>query len=81
MASGACSALSCWAGANRSSGTNILAKSIAFGGQEGFDVTTVPDADYLLKVVVANHDHLEKFLFGKLMQAGGAQSAPMGILR
>ncbi len=30
-----------------------IAKSIAFGGQEGFDVTTVPDADYLLKVVLA----------------------------
>ena len=30
-----------------------IAKSIAFGGQEGFDVTTVPDANYLLKVVLA----------------------------
>ena len=30
-----------------------IAKSIAFGGQEGFDVTTVPSADYLLKVVLA----------------------------
>jgi MFS family permease len=30
-----------------------IAKSIAFGGQEGFDVTTVPNADYLLKVVLA----------------------------
>lgn len=30
-----------------------IAKSIAFGGQEGFDITTVPDADYLLKVVLA----------------------------
>jgi MFS family permease len=30
-----------------------IAKSIAFGGTEGFDVTTVPSADYLLKVVLA----------------------------
>ena len=30
-----------------------IAKSIAFGGQKGFDVTTVPNADYLLKVVLA----------------------------
>lgn len=30
-----------------------IAKSIAFGGQEGFDITTVPSADYLLKVVLA----------------------------
>src|SRR5262245_51182291 len=30
-----------------------IAKSIAFGGQEGFDITTVPNADYLLKVVLA----------------------------
>jgi MFS family permease len=30
-----------------------IAKSIAFGGQEGFDVATVPNADYLLKVVLA----------------------------
>ncbi len=30
-----------------------IAKSIAFGGTEGFDVTTVPNADYLLKVVLA----------------------------
>jgi MFS family permease len=30
-----------------------IAKSIAFGGQQGFDVTTVPNADYLLKVVLA----------------------------
>lgn len=30
-----------------------IAKSIAFGGQQGFDVTTVPSADYLLKVVLA----------------------------
>jgi sugar phosphate permease len=30
-----------------------IAKSIAFGGQEGFDITTVPSADYLLQVVLA----------------------------
>jgi sugar phosphate permease len=30
-----------------------IAKSIAFGGQKGFDITTVPSADYLLKVVLA----------------------------
>src|SRR6185295_15839629 len=30
-----------------------IAKSIAFGGQKGFDVSTVPSADYLLKVVLA----------------------------
>lgn len=30
-----------------------IAKSIAFGGQEGFDITTVPSASYLLKVVLA----------------------------
>ena len=30
-----------------------IAKSIAFGRTEGFDVTTVPSADYLLKVVLA----------------------------
>lgn len=30
-----------------------IAKSIAFGGERGFDVTTVPSADYLLKVVLA----------------------------
>jgi MFS family permease len=29
-----------------------IAKSIAFGGQEGFDITTVPSANYLLKVVL-----------------------------
>jgi hypothetical protein len=29
-----------------------IAKSIAFGGQEGFDVTTVPSATYLLQVVL-----------------------------
>ena len=33
-----------------------IAKSIAFGGQEGFDVT-VPNADYLLKVVLALYIH------------------------
>lgn len=30
-----------------------IAKSIAFGGQKGFDITTVPSADYLLKVALA----------------------------
>ncbi len=30
-----------------------IAKSIAFGGERGFDVTTVPSADYLLRVVLA----------------------------
>jgi hypothetical protein len=28
-----------------------IGKSIAFGGEKGFDVSTVPSADYLLKVV------------------------------
>ena len=30
-----------------------IAKSIAFGGEKGFDVTVVPSANYLLKVVLA----------------------------
>ena len=30
-----------------------IAKSIAFGGEKGFDVTVVPSAQYLLKVVLA----------------------------
>jgi len=30
-----------------------IAKSIAFGGQEGFDIQSVPSANYLLKVVLA----------------------------
>ncbi len=30
-----------------------IGKSIAFGGQQGFDVSTVPSAGYLLKVVLA----------------------------
>ncbi len=29
------------------------------------------EIDYLLKVVVANHDHLERFLFDKLMKVAG----------
>lgn len=29
------------------------------------------EVDYLLKVVVANHDHLERFLFDKLMKVAG----------
>ena len=36
--------------------------------------------DYLLKVVVANHDHLQKFLFGKLMKAGGVDRTRTSIL-
>ena len=36
--------------------------------------------DYLLKVVVANHDHLEKFLFGKLMKAGGVDRTRTSIV-
>ena len=30
-----------------------IGKSIAFGGEKGFDVSSVPSADYLLKVVLA----------------------------
>jgi MFS family permease len=30
-----------------------IAKSLVFGGEKGFDVTNVPSADYLLKVVLA----------------------------
>ena len=30
-----------------------IGKSIAFGGEKGFDISTVPSADYLLKVVLA----------------------------
>ncbi|HSL09789.1 MAG TPA: MFS transporter [Actinomycetota bacterium] len=30
-----------------------IGKSIAFGGQQGFDIQNVPSADYLLKVVLA----------------------------
>lgn len=36
--------------------------------------------DYLLKVVVANHEHLEKFLFGKLMKAGGIDRTRTSIV-
>ncbi len=36
--------------------------------------------DYLLKVVVANHDHLQKFLFGKLMKAGGVDRTRTSIV-
>lgn len=36
--------------------------------------------DYLLKVVVTNHDHLEKFLFGKLMKAGGVDRTRTSIV-
>lgn len=36
--------------------------------------------DYLLKVVVANHDHLERFLFGTLMKAGGVDRTRTSIV-
>ncbi|RPI50538.1 MAG: Lrp/AsnC family transcriptional regulator [Acidobacteria bacterium] len=36
--------------------------------------------DYLLKVVVANHDHLQKFLFGTLMKAGGIDRTRTSIV-
>jgi len=36
--------------------------------------------DYLLKVVVANHDHLQKFLFGTLMRAGGIDRTRTSIV-
>ena len=36
--------------------------------------------DYLLKVVVANHDGLERFLFGKLMKAGGVDRTRTSIV-
>ena len=36
--------------------------------------------DYLLKVVVANHEDLEKFLFGKLMRAGGVDRTRTSIV-
>jgi len=35
---------------------------------------------YLLEVVVTNHDHLEKFLFGKLMKAGGIDRTRSSIV-
>lgn len=36
--------------------------------------------DYLLKVVVANHDHLEKFLFEKLMKVDGVDRIRTSIV-
>jgi DNA-binding Lrp family transcriptional regulator len=36
--------------------------------------------DYLLKVVVANHDQLEKFLFEKLMKVGGVDRTRTSIV-
>jgi DNA-binding Lrp family transcriptional regulator len=36
--------------------------------------------DYLMKVVVANHDQLEKFLFEKLMKVGGVDRTRTSIV-
>jgi DNA-binding Lrp family transcriptional regulator len=36
--------------------------------------------DYLMKVVVANHDQLEKFLFEKLMKIGGVDRTRTSIV-
>jgi Lrp/AsnC family transcriptional regulator, leucine-responsive regulatory protein len=36
--------------------------------------------DYLLKVVVANHDHLERFLFEKLMKVDGVDRIRTSIV-
>ena len=36
--------------------------------------------DYLLKVVVANHDHLERFLFEKLMKVDGVDRLRTSIV-
>lgn len=38
------------------------------------------EVDYLLKVVVANHDHLEKFLFEKLMKVAGVDRIRTSIV-
>lgn len=38
------------------------------------------EVDYLLKVVVANHDHLEKFLFDKLMKVAGVDRIRTSIV-
>jgi len=36
--------------------------------------------DYLMKIVVANHDQLEKFLFEKLMKVGGVDRIRTSIV-
>jgi DNA-binding Lrp family transcriptional regulator len=36
--------------------------------------------DYLLKVVVTNHDHLERFLFEKLMKVEGVDRVRTSIV-
>jgi Lrp/AsnC family leucine-responsive transcriptional regulator len=38
------------------------------------------EVDYLLKVVVANHDHLEQFLFEKLMKVDGVDRIRTSIV-
>jgi Lrp/AsnC family transcriptional regulator, leucine-responsive regulatory protein len=38
------------------------------------------EVDYLLKVVVANHDHLERFLFEKLMKVAGVDRIRTSIV-
>ena len=38
------------------------------------------EIDYLLKVVVANHDHLERFLFEKLMKVEGVDRIRTSIV-
>ena len=38
------------------------------------------EVDYLLKVVVANHDHLERFLFEKLMKVEGVDRVRTSIV-
>jgi Lrp/AsnC family leucine-responsive transcriptional regulator len=38
------------------------------------------EVDYLLKVVVANHDHLERFLFEKLMKVDGVDRIRTSIV-
>jgi len=36
--------------------------------------------DYLMKIVVANHDELEKFIFNKLMKVGGVDRIRTSIV-
>jgi DNA-binding Lrp family transcriptional regulator len=36
--------------------------------------------DYLLKVIVANHDHLERFLFERLMKVDGVDRIRTSIV-
>jgi DNA-binding Lrp family transcriptional regulator len=38
------------------------------------------EVDYLLKVVVADHDHLQKFLFEKLMKVAGVDRVRTSIV-